>query len=223
VHRLSRRSLYSLVELGYDWALPSLSILGFSQPLLDMGSQAFLNFLGFLVEDLCLMVHSVELLADNLAPDFNCDLTLNTSCTICSTSVGSELKERCRASLHFVRCVSNAPRILSKCSIQSVIMGLERGAGLFVPLVLLLRYFTRKLIEKPGDRGARTPDCDLAKGVLPVSILGALSCDNSSLPSSCCHSMTSHALPLQAIFSTSYLGTLSLVSSPHWQYLKVWA
>jgi len=96
------------------------------------------------------MVHSVEFLADNLAPDFNCDLTLNTSCTISSTSVGSERKERCRASLHFVRCGSNGPRILSKCSIQSVVMGLERGAGLFEPLVLLHPYFPRKLIEKPG-------------------------------------------------------------------------
>jgi len=72
------------------------------------------------------------------------------------------------------------------------------------PLVLLLGCFIKKRIERLGDRGAGPAECDLARGVLLVSTVGAVSWDNSSPPSSCCHSMASGTLGLEAMVPTSY-------------------
>ena len=118
---------------------------------------------------------------------------------MCSTSVCREPKERCLAALLSLRCGWYRPRIVSKRSIPPVMMGSRVGAKLFERLVLLPHCFTKKSIERVGDRGAGPPEWDHGSRVLSVSTFGALSWDNSSPCSSCCHSMTSGASGSAAI------------------------
>jgi len=127
---------------------------------------------------------------------------------MCSTAVCREPKERCRAALLSLRCGWYHPRILSKRSIRPVMMGSRVGAGLFERLVLPLRCFTKKPIERLGDWGAGPREWDHGRRVLSIFTLGALSCDNSSPCSSCCHSMTSGALGSAAISFRLLVGKL---------------
>jgi len=89
------------------------------------------------------------------------------------------------------------------------------GAGLFDPLVRLLRCLTKKPIQRLGDRGAGPPESDRAGRGQSVSTLGAVSWDNSSCPSPSCvssdrHSMASGTLGSEAITVVSIRKTYLL-------------
>jgi len=163
--------------------VPGLSLIGFSQPLSYSGSEAFLDLLGFLVQNPYMFVHSDEFLPNNLGTRPSLQLNLCSSRAMAGTSAGRELKDRCCASRLSLSIGSKRPKILSKHSMRPVMIESRAGAGLFEPVGLLLRCLTKKLILWLGDRGAGPRECDQASRVLSVSTLRAVSWDSLSCPS----------------------------------------